>query len=952
MHDAIWASVWVMWQRFQSSYPHQKKSRRAAFSFYVYNFGLFNYAAYVMRKCVRQRKESNMEYAFKFTVISAVYKVEPFLREAIDSLIVQDIGFEHVQLILVDDGSPDNCGAICDEYAARYPKNIQVIHKENGGVSSARNVGLMHAKGRFVNFMDSDDKLSPETLREVYQFFMQHLDEIDIASVPLQFFDGRTGAHPLNYKYNRGNRIIDMDREWMSPQMHVSSSFIKKECLEGLQFDTRLAYAEDALMVHRVLLNKCALGVVATGKYLYRRRSEGEQSAIQTSGMRKNWYLPCLKYFHIQLLDMYLEKYGYVPRFVQYAVMYDLQWRVQQEQIPQNVLSEEEVKEYREMMVAVIRRLDDEVILSQRNIGTEIRLFVLNKKYGRLPEKVRRDNDVVLRFERDVSIKLSDCNCRLEFVQLGKDYCVLEGNVPLFPVGIEQVEVTAICNGKSYVCEYTPGRCARVASGETVLKFIGFRVRLPLMDSAAKHEITFVVTAEGMPVPVKRFFFGAFFPIGSEYKSAYYYRNDWSLTVDGKRLLIEKTSTSLRRKKENAFCHELWIKKRRQTRKAVFARTLARILKCFHRRPLWLITDRVIKAGDNGEAFFRYLREHHHEIDARFVIGKDSQDYATMRKIGPVLAKDSAKHKLYYLMCDYIISSQGELDIYNPFRKHSAPYRDIMANIRFVFLQHGVILHDLASWLNRYNKNLHGFITSAEPEYRSILESDYAYEERQVWLTGLPRFDRLYHAEEKCITVMPTWRKYLMGSWNDKQNAWTLAPSFAASEYLDFYNRLFNHERLLTAAKEYGYRIDFMPHPIVQPHVSYFQCADQVNVLGAETQYRDIYARSELVITDYSSAIFDFAYLRKPIVYTHFDAETFFGGNHTCKMGYFDYERDGFGEVTRDLESTVDCIIEYMKNGCQLKDIYRERIDRFFAFDDQNNCQRVYDRIMELEKET
>ena len=66
--------------------------------------------------------------------------------------------------------------------------------------------------------------------------------------------------------------------------------------------------------------------------------------------------------------------------------------------------------------------------------------------------------------------------------------------------------------------------------------------------------------------------------------------------------------------------------------------------------------------------------------------------------------------------------------------------------------------------------------------------------------------------------------------------------------------------------------------------------------------------------------------------------------------GYFDYERDGFGEVEYDLESTVDRIIEYMENGCQLKDKYRERIDKFFAFNDQNNCQRVYEKIIEMDR--
>ena len=130
-----------------------------------------------------------------------------------------------------------------------------------------------------------------------------------------------------------------------------------------------------------------------------------------------------------------------------------------------------------------------------------------------------------------------------------------------------------------------------------------------------------------------------------------------------------------------------------------------------------------------------------------------------------------------------------------------------------------------------------------------------------------------------------------------------------------------------------------------------FQKAEQVKFLDPYTQYRDIYATSSLILTDYSSAVYDFAYLRKPIMYTHFDAEEFFAGGHAYEKGYFDYERDGFGEVEYDLEGTVDRIIEYMANGCQMKDKYKERVDQFFAYNDQNNCQRLYDRIMELERE-
>jgi len=83
-------------------------------------------------------------------------------------------------------------------------------------------------------------------------------------------------------------------------------------------------------------------------------------------------------------------------------------------------------------------------------------------------------------------------------------------------------------------------------------------------------------------------------------------------------------------------------------------------------------------------------------------------------------------------------------------------------------------------------------------------------------------------------------------------------------------------------------------------------------------------------------------------VYCQFDIDTFYGGGQIMEKGDFDYEKDGFGEVTYDMESLVDTIIGYMEDDCRLKDVYRKRIDDFFEYHDRNNCQRVYDKICEL----
>ena len=101
----------------------------------------------------------------QISVIVPVYNVEPYLHCCVDSILGQT--FRDFELILVDDGSPDNCGAICDEYAAKDSR-VKVIHQENGGVSRARNAALEVAKGAYITFCDSDDYYAATWLEDLY----------------------------------------------------------------------------------------------------------------------------------------------------------------------------------------------------------------------------------------------------------------------------------------------------------------------------------------------------------------------------------------------------------------------------------------------------------------------------------------------------------------------------------------------------------------------------------------------------------------------------------------------------------------------------------------------------------------------------------------------------------------------------------------------------------------
>lgn len=156
------------------------------------------------------------------SIVTAVYNTAPFLAEMINSVLEQDTDKLNEYLltnkngdwkkkkyqklyefILVDDGSSDSSSEILDDYA-HISDIVQVIHKPNGGVSSARNAGILASKGKYFNFVDSDDKLSPNFIQETLLYFEDHYDEIDILTTPLHFFDALNEDHWSNSKFKKG----------------------------------------------------------------------------------------------------------------------------------------------------------------------------------------------------------------------------------------------------------------------------------------------------------------------------------------------------------------------------------------------------------------------------------------------------------------------------------------------------------------------------------------------------------------------------------------------------------------------------------------------------------------------------------------------------------------------------------------------------------------------------
>lgn len=895
---------------------------------------------------------------FKFSIIMAVYNAEDYLDEAIGSLINQSIGFDKcIQLILCDDGSTDASLSICEKYAQKHPENIIVLHQENRGVSAARNAGLAYAEGELVNFLDSDDALGKNTLAEVYHFFLAHMSDTDVISIPIYFFDGAKGEHILNKKFHQGTRIIDLKKEPEAFQLSSSSSFILHSALKGIYFDERLRYAEDMNLLLRVLMKKEKLGVVDKGRYFYRKHSEGKASAIQQSKSNAAWYLPTLKYCH-ESLFVYAKKAGEIPPFIQEAVMYDLQWRIN---TPWNTIVDtigiDDGRKFVHMINGLLRDIDDDVILHQKHMNGELKAFALQLKYNEMPN-LHFDGRCLQVMVRDREVyPLEDSYFELSFFTMHNNGSLdIEGWLNLPRLGDEdKIQSALIINDEPYICTNIPeSEEQREYLGKVAGKKHYFKLHFDSMEavfSRKNNRISACIRMGNHTVSVNTIRTGRFFPVTSKIRHAYSAYGPFLFTCTQNSIQVEKYGIYRHCYLEFRFLAELaFCSHSKAAKKAVGARLCYDVLHPFKRKEMWLISDRINKADDNGEAFFKYLHDIHAPENRYFVLKKNSTDYDTVRMYGKMLDYGTWKHKVFHLLADKTISAQADDYVYNPFGRREDYYHDILVKQKRVFLQHGIIKDDLSGWLKRQNKNLDLFFTAARPEFNSIVNGKYGYDKSVVKLTGLPRYDRLYDRKKKIITIMPTWRAYLTEKTNldVKDGVKRYDDSFKKTEFFNFYNQLISQREFLNFARSHGYQIWFMPHPNLIPYIEWFHRENDVVFCSIHTRYREIFAKSALILTDYSSVAFDFAYLRKPVVYSQFDKHTFFT-HHTYSKGYFDYERDGFGEVTYDLDSTIQCLKSYIRNDCVLKDKYRERIDRFFAFNDRKNCERVYNEIKSLE---
>lgn len=866
-----------------------------------------------------------------FSIVVPVYNAARYLAECLESALRQRCqgGFE---IIIVDDGSTDDSLPVAQRYRDAHPGIVTVLRQANLGASAARNTGVAIARGTFVNFLDADDRFGRQVLKRVQRFFEQHGDVVHIVTIPIVRFERQRGPHPLNAKFRHGSRIIDLDEEPDAVLRHTTSSFIRRTALPARPFNEAVHYGEDAELILRLLMERRRYGVVCNARLLKRSRRDRSSLVDRLYDDRGNLFQ--VAHWHRRLIEDFVRRFGAVPPFVQASLLYDYQWQARSPRFGFALRTSAERAAYMADVGAVLAHVDPERIRVARHVNAAERILLAELRDGS-PSAALPSGATEWELP----------SVEVLFIELGEQLTI-EGKA--FALGGGSLRVTV--NGRPMKVGRNPPLDSPVLFfGEDVQRYTGFRITLPLGTA----RLAFAWEGNGGTVTPLRIAYGTHCGLAVQGSRHQGILGGLGFLGDRDTLTVAPLSALQRLWREARYLAHLVGRLRlRQAGLRLLAHAVAPGATA---ATTVIFLDRAEGAGDNAEHLFRYVREHHGAGERRlfFAVTPSSPDFSRLEKIGNVIAYGSLRHRIEMFRADIVVSSHGNPPTFNPFGRDERFLRDLL-RFKRAFVSHGVMNTSQCQWCGREAINLSLFTTTTRSEYETMLAAPIGYTEKQIRLTGMPRYDRLTPGPGDAIVLMPTWRKGLLDRLAQLATFKEKVAGFAASDFAREWRAIAGSDEIAQLKCRRGLKVVLVWHPAIYNAFRRWPGATNgliEEALGRETtDFERLKTGGGLLVTDYSSISFDFAYLGKPIAYYQFDADRMLNDRTYHRyIPDFDFAERGFGPVIKNRDKLVQWIVETSGREMMMAEPYAGRANGFFQFRDRENCRRVWEEILRIE---
>ena len=762
--------------------------------------------------------------------------------------------------------------------------------------------------------------------------------------------------------------IINLNEYPQVIQLSTCSTFFRAKSIGDIRFDDTIDLAYESVFINEILLKKPIIGLISNVEYYMKNNSIS--SYLDSSRNSKDYFSSRFKKFYFKLIENSIDYYGHVLEFVQYTIAYDLQYLFNIDSVD-FILNNIEFKDIYFNLIDVLSYISDEIILNQQSINQSLKahiLFLKHFKYDYLSSKELKfknslfnDFDSLANSKMELSYQQMNLFKRLvkedpiciDIYKIYNNEIYISGFYTSFfdldfdiVLDIENTFESINCDNLEYPQrDYYALNCPYCYNHY-------FEVKVPLDEYDFDEEgiiLSFraIIDEESIIDDYDGFINENSFDLAIDFNkscrlsrlSKYQLSNEYITEIDNNSIIVNKKSNSEILKLESKLLFKLFNKREKDWYGGISLRLLYSVFKTFKSKSIWIFMDKPGFTHDNAFNLYKYVDSiNDKKIKKYYVLDKDSKDYNELKKVVNVLDNKSIKHKIITLFADKIISSNiNKADIY-PFWEDFESFAGLV-RAKLIFLEDNITTGIISNKFYRANNDLDLFVCASDKEKDSFLDfnNHYNFTEDTVKVLGFPRFDNLIDKSKglsnKEIVIIPSSSEEISNMEKDE---------FIQSEYFKRYDELLNNPGLIGFAKSKGYKLVFKPNNDIYKFIDEFNKHEAVE-FDYGMKYEDILNNGSLIVTDYSPISFDFAYLKKPVIYYQFDKKS-----DIMKDSYFDYDKMGFGEVVDNQKELVDLIKDYIYMNCKMKNDYKLRVDDFFKFNDKNNCKRVYEVIKDL----
>lgn len=893
----------------------------------------------------------------KVSVIIPYLKENKYIRNTVASVCAQKkFDVTGIEILIVDSTANSTSRSTIDEVSI-----CKIISNPNINTGSAAfNLGLEHAQGKYIAFMNCGDTISENFFSECIKTAALQPQAAFVCSRSICINpsldkpkDNKMDTERFEY-----SALINVNNAPQQVQLWATETLFPMQLIQNRKFDESLKYEFEQDFMLKLQLECPKYATALKPGYSYFMPKE-DDFLYYLPANYKDWYTPVIKNYLLPLTESTKDKNGKVKGIVQFYVMFALQARFLSNMNNRNkhTMNSKELKEFFTAVGDLLQNVSDSFILNkdkfkELSYSEEAAKMFVQIKYNldtALPLNCTQGKqDAYLNYENVFITRLSTQRAAMHVLDYFNGNLCIDGSFrEVFDTDF--LELYVVFNGKKTVLRNTDRYSLTKYFGISAYKKFTFHLELPLDETAVRQSIAFYARIGETTVPLKFSFIHHWSKFCVNPAQSYWRFNKYIATLNnlGNEMIIEHASAKKTLKCELKFLPGVF----KESKRGFLTRIMYWITRpYFKNKRIWLMYDKMYKGGDSSEYLYRYCQDKKDGITRYYIIDKDTPEYKQMRSDGLKPVKNhSLKHKMAFLNADIALITNSNVFPFNGYNMDKSRFIRNLCNFPSMCLQHGLSVQKCAMAQQRIVDNTKMYFLASKHEEENLSNHVYSYKGKNILkMTGIGRYDGLINNDQKKILLSPTWRMYnAMPVTTSEGEQRSYNPEFKHTTYFKIYNSLINDKKLIDTAKQTGYTITFLLHPILSAQAKDFKPDPYVQVIPSvgDLSYEEILTKSSLMVTDYSGVQFDFAYMKKPLVYFHPSQLP----AHYDDGGFF-YDTMGFGEICTESDQLTETLCQYMNNNCVMKPQYVKRVDDFYAYSDHNNCQRIYNEIFSYQQ--